>query len=189
MSVTRNSLLMLTVCGAALTACGREDLQRNFGLIREAPDEFVVTTRAPLSVPPDFALRPPEPGAARPQEVTPTAAAESALVPQAALTPQTQPSGGSAESPGEEALIAAAGPPAPPDIRQRVDAEAAKEADSASLTDRLMFWKAPRPPGVVVDPQKEAARLRENAALGRSPETGDTPVLDTKPKTLFNELF
>ena len=179
-------MLGLTVCAIALAACAREDLQRSFGLIRESPDEFVVTTRAPLSVPPDFALRPPEPGAPRPQELTPTAAAESALVPRAALAPEA---GSPADSPGQEALIAAAGPPAPPDIRRLVDTEAAKEADSASLTDRLMFWKSPRPPGVVVDPQKEAERLRENAALGRSPETGNTPVLDAKPKTLFNQLF
>ena len=108
-------------------------------------------------------------------------------MPQAALT---QPTGsGGADSPGQEALIAAAGPPAPANIRREVDAEAAKEASDTSLTDKLMFWKSPAPPGVVVDPQKEAARLRENAALGRSPETGDTPVVKARPKTIFDALF
>ena len=34
------------------------------------PDEFAVESRAPLTVPPDFDLRPPEPGAPRPQEKT-----------------------------------------------------------------------------------------------------------------------
>ena len=40
-----------------------------------------------------------------------------------------------------------------------------------------MFWRKPAPPGIVVDPQKEAQRLRENAALGQSQETGDTPII------------
>ena len=180
----RPSTLCLAACALALTACGREELQRDFGLIRETPDEFVVTTRAPLSAPPDYALRPPTPGAPRPQEQPTATAAESALVPRAALATQA-----GADSPGQDALVAAAGPPAPPNIRAQVDSEAAKEATDVSLTDRLMFWKSRPPPGVVVDPQKEAQRLRENAALGRSPETGTTPVINTKPKNLLDALF
>ncbi len=171
-----------------LAGCGREEVQRSFGLTRSAPDEFVVTTRAPLSVPPDFALRPPQPGAARPQEQTTTNAAEDALVPQAALT-AAPAAASAADSPGQEAIIAAAGPTPPADIRRRVDQEAAKEASSHALTDRLMFWKTPAPPGTVVDPQKEAQRLRNNAALGQSQTTGDTPIVQTPPKSLFNELF
>lgn len=53
-----------------LSACSGDDLSRSFGLTRDTPDEFTVTTRAPLSMPPDYALRPPRPGAARPQEQT-----------------------------------------------------------------------------------------------------------------------
>jgi hypothetical protein len=187
MPVPRLRTTALAACALAFAGCSHDQLQRSFGLTRDAPDEFVVTTRAPLSVPPDFTLRPPMPGAPRPQEQGPTVAAEAALVPQAALA---SPSGGTADdSPGQEALIQAAGPPAPPDIRQKVNAEAAKEASDASLTDRLMFWRKPQPPGVVVDPQKEAERLRENAALGRSQQTGDTPVIESKPKTLLDTLF
>ncbi len=36
---------------------------------RARPDEFAVTRQAPLAVPPDFALAPPNPGAPRPQDV------------------------------------------------------------------------------------------------------------------------
>lgn len=180
----RVRIIGFAACALALAGCSNDQLLRGFGLTRDAPDEFVVTTRAPLSVPPDFTLRPPVPGAPRPQEQPISTAAEAALVPQAALQPQ-----GGAESPGQEALIAAAGPPAPPDIRRLVDAETAKEASDSSLTDRLMFWKAKPPPGVVVDPQKEAQRLHQDAALGLSPETGETPVIDTKARTLFDILF
>ena len=77
---------LLPLLGALLLGgCGGEDVSRTFGLQRDAPDEFQVTTRAPLSMPPDFSLRAPRPGAARPQEQTARGAAEAALVPQAAL--------------------------------------------------------------------------------------------------------
>ena len=37
---------------------------------RVGPDEVAVESRAPLTLPPEFDLRPPQPGAPRPQEVT-----------------------------------------------------------------------------------------------------------------------
>jgi Protein of unknown function (DUF3035) len=37
---------------------------------RDRPDEFAVSRQAPLVVPPDFALTPPAPGAARPNQET-----------------------------------------------------------------------------------------------------------------------
>ena len=51
-----------------LAGCNGDKIARTFGLTRDAPDEFTVTTRAPLSMPPDYNLRPPRPGAPRPQE-------------------------------------------------------------------------------------------------------------------------
>ena len=41
----------------ALNACS-SDVERTFGLTRDAPDEFTVTTRAPLSQPPEYTLTP-----------------------------------------------------------------------------------------------------------------------------------
>src|ERR1700736_6064630 len=68
-----------------LTGCGDSSLSRTFGLVRDTPDEFTVVTRAPLSMPPDFSLRPPQPGAPRPQDLSARAQAESALVPESVL--------------------------------------------------------------------------------------------------------
>jgi hypothetical protein len=169
----------------ALSGCSGGGLAREFGITRDAPDEFTVTTRAPLSMPPDLSLPPPRPGAARPQEQTTKQAAEAALVPQAIL----QGSQGADLSPGQQALMQAAGPAAPPDIRAQVNEEAAAEASNRSLTDRLMFWRSPPPPGVVVDPAKEAQRLRENAALGQSPQEGDTPIIHRRGGSLFDSIF
>jgi hypothetical protein len=49
-----------------LTGCS--DFKQIIGLDPTMPDEFAVESRAPLTIPPDFNLRPPEPGAPRPQE-------------------------------------------------------------------------------------------------------------------------
>ncbi|MFW2831471.1 DUF3035 domain-containing protein [Sphingomonas sp. ID0503] len=48
----------------ALAGCGNNKR----GYARSGLDEFAVARRAPLVVPPDFALAPPKPGAPRPQE-------------------------------------------------------------------------------------------------------------------------
>src|ERR1700753_207353 len=99
-----------------LGGCATGDLTRTFGLTRDAPDEYTVTTRAPLSMPPDYNLRPPRPGAARPQEHSERQQAQEALVPQTALdSPQVS------VSPGQAALLQEAGPAAPSDIRRSID--------------------------------------------------------------------
>jgi hypothetical protein len=171
----------------SLAACGGE-VARQFGIARDAPDEFTVTTRAPLSMPPDMnALPPPQPGASRPQEQTSPQAAEAALAPQTALAPAA--AGTAGLSPGQQALLQASGPPAPADIRAKVDEESALDQPGQSVTDWLMFWRQPDQPGVLVDPQKEAQRLRENAALGQSPQLGDTPIIQRKSKSLLGDIF
>jgi hypothetical protein len=169
----------------AVAACSGEELTRTFGLTRDAPDEFQVTTRAPLSMPPDFTLRPPRPGASRPQELSQRQQAEAALVPDTVMMNDQQ----AGSTPGQQALVAAAGPAAPADIRVRVDREAALDQPSRSFTDRLLFWKSPPPPGTPVDPVREAQRLRENAALGQSVETGDTPIIQRRRQGWFSSLF
>ena len=52
-----------------------------------------------------------------------------------------------------------------------------------------MFWKPPSPKGVVVDPAKEAERLQDNAALGKSPDDGQTAIIQKKDESLFDKLF
>jgi hypothetical protein len=63
----RLSSLLIGLTGAALVA-GCSDLKKAMGFEKTSPDEFAVESRAPLTMPPDFDLRPPQPGAARPQE-------------------------------------------------------------------------------------------------------------------------
>jgi hypothetical protein len=180
------ALATLALAALLLAGCSGSDLSRTFGFTRDAPDEYTVTTQVPLSMPPDFTVRPPQPGAPRPQQTSTQQQAEQALVPQTALT--GTPTGEA--SPGQTALVQAAGPTPPANIRAQVNNAAVTEAQqSASFVDTLMFWREPAPPGVVVDPQKEAQRIRENAALGRSQDTGNTPIIQPAKKAWLEGLF
>jgi Protein of unknown function (DUF3035) len=167
-----------------LSGCGDSSLSRTFGLVRDTPDEFTVVTRAPLSMPPDFTLRPPQPGAIRPQDQSDRAQAESALVPEAAL------GGVRADiSPGQAALVRDAGGGAPPDIRQRIDQEASLDTSDSSIIDKVLYWRKPDTQKAIVDPVQETKRLQQNSALGQSPAVGDTPVIRDKKTGWFQSLF
>jgi len=177
-------LLSLVVAPLLLTACSG-DVERTFGLTRDAPDEFTVTTRAPLSMPPDYTLTPPRPGASRPQELSAQQAAEAALAPGAVLGAAPGP-----DSAGQQALVNQAGPPAPSDIRDKINQEASLDVPRQGLTSQLMFWRASPEPGTQLDPAKESQRLRENAALGQPPTVGQTPIIqDKKPSSGFLGIF
>ena len=64
-----------------LALAASEGVKQELGMTKQPPDEFaVVASKAPLVVPPDFTLRPPRPGAPRPQEPQPAEAARNALV-------------------------------------------------------------------------------------------------------------
>jgi hypothetical protein len=65
------------VAGFLLSGC--TNFKQVVGLSAQAPDEFAVESRAPLTVPPEFDLRPPAPGAPRPQDVNPSAKAQQAI--------------------------------------------------------------------------------------------------------------
>jgi hypothetical protein len=76
----RQFVLLAVSCAASvLLLSGCADFRRVIGMERTGPDEFAVETRAPLTIPPDFDLRPPQPGAPRPQEVPAVEKARSAI--------------------------------------------------------------------------------------------------------------
>jgi hypothetical protein len=168
------------------------------GLTKKSPDEFQVVSRAPLSMPPDYSLRPPTPGAPRPQEGTTQQQAEGIITgyPDRQVQPDQIPSVGegeqtTAESAGEAAFLQSAGMTGvDPNIRKLVDQEtAADEESSTSFLDDLIFWHKATPYGTVVDPVAEQKRLQENQALGQPVDTGETPIIERKQKGLLEGLF
>lgn len=99
-----------------------------------APDEFRVVKKAPLVVPPDYNLRPPQAGQAQPFEVDEA---------RAGIATAFGSNVGAGASASERALVAAAGANSvSPVIREQVDYEEAKTIrKSVDISDRVMFWK------------------------------------------------
>ena len=169
-------------------ASGCSSLRSIAGLDKSnTPDEFQVVQRAPLSMPPDFGLRAPTPGATRPQDSTTTDRARQIVIDRE-TTVQSTVRTIEGRSAGESALLKKAGAAsADPNIRREVDTETLTLADADKRwIDGLLFWKGPRvDPGTVVDAEKESARLRENAALNKPATTGVTPTIKKKSSALF----
>jgi hypothetical protein len=166
---------LICMLGAAALVSGCEDTRRALGIEKSVPDEFAVVSRAPLVMPPDFNLRPPAPGAERPQEGSPAEQARAALVGRERFQ-QYRARGFSA---GEVKVLELAGSGAtPPDIRRIVDREtSAFAAEEKSFTDRLLFWREGGGDGTPLDPVAEKKRLDENAALGKKATDGPTPAI------------
>ena len=173
---------------ATLSAC-EGGIGDALGLGKNAPDEFAVVRNAPLTLPPDFTLRPPRPGEARPNEESVREQARVALFNEAgalAIDDST-----AAATHGEAAFIERAGAAdVDPNIRHIVDREFSGYAsEDESFIDSLLFWQEEQPPGEVVDAAAEAERLRENAEAGKPVTAGETPTIKRREKALLEGVF
>lgn len=168
-------LLLTLVASTALSACG--DSRRILGLEQTPPDEFAVSPAVPLAVPPDFSLRPPNPGESRPQELPVTVQAQKVLLGSANSSAN--------ETAGTASLLAKTGADrADPTIRVQLDRETSLlSKEEPSFTDRLLFWRDKPEAGVIIDPPKEADRIKDNQAKGQTAADGSsTPVIERNPK-------
>ena len=171
--VTAALVLALTGLAASLSGC--QTASKAFGLSKIAPDEFRVVTKAPLILPPDYALRPPAPGEPRPEELQPESAARKALLGERQAL---------VRSDGEKLLATKAGADrADPLIRYVVDDEfGALAHKDKGFADWIMFWhkgKAATDPGVQADPGANASTpVDAKTELTRIKNlTGDKPVV------------
>lgn len=177
---------MVAAIALALGACS--SLENAVGLGKSSPDEFDVVRHAALAVPPNYDLRPPAPGAPRPQQISPREVAREALLGQGASQAQPAPApepsaGGMRQTPGERALLRQSGVgEVPVNIREVVRIEAAAlGVQDRTFTDSLLFWKAPDK-DKVLDPVAEAARLKRQQE-GAPPVPGDSGVVIKRKKS------
>jgi hypothetical protein len=187
-----NRLLALTAAAALAAAlAGCSSLRNTFGIERGGPDEFTVVRHAPLTLPPDYNLRPPQPGVPRPQENSPQLQARSVVV--GSQSGLVLGSGlGSMETPSsaESALLEQAGADrVDPAIRETLNQEAGFDTVDRGFLEGLIFWREPEAPGDVVDAEAEAERLKTNAEQGLPATAGDTPIIKRRKKALLEGIF
>ena len=129
-----------------------------------------------------------QPGASGPRQFAAVGPATGPVV-FGAPPPRTAAPAGPSQ--GEKALLSQAGTDAAnPSIRDIVNRESALLADAdRSFADKLIFWQEPAPPGVVVDAEAEAKRLRENAAVGRTAAEGESPIVVRRKRGWLEGIF
>jgi hypothetical protein len=164
---------ILLVGAVGLAGC--QSASSALGMSKVTPDEFRVVSKAPLVLPPDYALRPPTPGQPRPQELQPESAARTALLGERESE---------VRSDGEKLLVARAGADkADPLIRYVVDDDFGNVAHKdKGFADWVMFWRKGQPAvdsapkadsaaqtPVPVDAAAETARIKSL--------TGNQPII------------
>ncbi|MGH6991772.1 MAG: DUF3035 domain-containing protein [Caulobacteraceae bacterium] len=164
------------VCGllGPMGLWGCQSASHAFGMSRPTPDAFMVVSKAPLVLPPEYSLRPPAPGEPSPRDLEPESEARAAML--GAQTAQIN-------DPGEKLLVEkSGGEHADPLIRYVVDDEFGSLAHKdKGFADWVMFWRKGEPP-VPVKPLESAAQAP--APVDASVEaqriaklTGDRPVI------------
>jgi len=172
MSLSR-SVFLLGLSTVLLAGCG--ELREDLGLGRNVPDEFAVVDRPPLALPPDFTLRPPRPGAPRPQSVDTDHQASVAVFGRKISGAQDRD-----PSTAEKALLEASGAvKTDSTIREIVDRESAqKVVASEHLVRRLLDWSNNESSGTTVDAAAEAERIRKAKENNEPLSSGATPVIE-----------
>lgn len=176
----------------SLAACS--SVRDAVGLDSNPPDEFKVMVRAPLSMPPDYDLKAPHPGAPRPQDESLRDRTKQIVLDAEgnAGAKKVKPDDIKGVTPAEAALLHKLGADqVDSNIRQVVNRETnTLEEENKTFVEDLLFWKKQKNPAKVVNPEAERRRLQENAALGRPATAGLAPEIERKKsKSLLDTIF
>ena len=132
-----SKLALIAGLGFALSNC--QSVREATGVAKLAPDEFTVLTKAPLIVPPDYNLRPPQPGAADRNLSSPADMARNALFQQQdAATAAARL--GQDYSEGERMLLARTGASlSDPAIRQQIRIDSGQTDQGDEFARGVLF--------------------------------------------------
>jgi hypothetical protein len=162
----------LAVAVAAVALAGCDTLRNAAGMDKSAPDEFAVTTKAPLVIPPDYNLQPPRPGAVPTNQVDPTEAAENALFGNDPATVAAQLPNTFSET--EKMVLANAKVQnTDPQIRQNLASDYKNMvATDDGFTKDILFWQKPKTDeGQALDADQEARKI-DGKRAGQAPAPG-----------------
>lgn len=186
-----------------LAACEDGAVRNTLGLNRPAPDEFSVVSRPPLSLPPEFTLRPPRPGEAprgiatdeqaralltgKPAAQTRDAEALDAPATDTAVAPVLR---NDTLSEGANRLLTRAGATtADESIRSKLTEDAATPPDTSTATSLVDALNGAEKNEPTVDAAKEAERLRSNKDAGKPITEGAVPEEKPKKRSLIDRIF
>lgn len=159
--------LLIGLTATLVTGC--DTMRTAAGMDKSTPDEFAVTTKAPLVIPPDYNLQPPRPGAVPTNQVEPTDAAENALFGNDPATIAAQLPNTYSES--EKLLLANAKVQnIDPQIHQHLASDyKSMVATDDGFTKDILFWQKPKADeGQALDADKEAKKIDDKRA-GQAP--------------------
>jgi hypothetical protein len=183
--IKKPSLFLLSAVVSVSLLNGCSNVREVLGKNKKSPDEFSVLARAPLSVPPNFTLRVPKPGAERPQEPSSRSGGRE-LIFKTSDGVENAKNGSNATNMrsllGIDSSI--------PNIREVLNKETRNIIfKDRQFLDKLLSWKNPSNSDVLVDAAAEAKRIKDNASQGKPVTEGKTPVINRKPNGFLNKLF
>ena len=203
-------------CLALLGACSSGTVKNTLGLTRSSPDEFRVLPRPALSVPPQFALRPP----AAPGEDVGSAEVAPSKQAQALVMGEDKPANakgetfklkpGSADTAVQPVTVS---PSATETVKGKTSAETqflqnagAAQADPKVrnvLTEEKLQVEQPAEESPwwdifpdstekkepIVQPSKEAERIKQNKDGNKPVTEGETPSIKPKDRGVLSTIF
>jgi hypothetical protein len=199
------ALLCITL-SLTLSACGGSNAREILGLGRKNPDEFRVVSRPPLSMPPDFTLRPPSdsdtltglPAADTAARAAVIGRSEQEVIGSARMMGDAESAVGIVKSydlgsSADEGFLGRIGAETADDnIRNILNEEAAAEfATTEEKDDSTFGWLQPtkNESEVIVDAAAEKERLLENKSSGKKLNEGEVPVIEPKTRGVLEKIL
>ena len=187
----------LAACALLASGCTSSTVKDTLGLTRAAPDEYRVVSRPPLSVPPQFNLRPPSATEDTPGQVAASQQAKSLMLGNATNDSSGAPVTNKAAKPSRAADAAdsqflqnAGANKANPHVREELVEERyskMEEKETAPWWDVFDWTTDKKDP--TVDATKEAERIKANEDQGKPVTEGQTPDVKNRDTGLLGKIF
>lgn len=172
----------LIVLMLPLALAGCSGIRQALGIERNSPDEFAVIDQAPLVIPPDFKLRPPDDRGGQQRIIDSRRQAASTVFGEGAVDFMD-----GAVSQAELAFLRAAGTEqADPEIKKIIEWETTGRVTDPELSDRIIKYNGP---DEMVAAKAEAQRLRRNRQAGRKPSEGTVPTIERNDGGIIGGIF
>ena len=163
---------------ALLLLSGCESIRQATGAEKTPPDEFTVLTKSPLVIPPDFNLRPPQPGIASRYDPDSDETGASLALPTASAA-----SLGASYSDGEKLLLTKTNAlSVDPNIRKTITTDVGLDDEGPAFAQKVLFQGAeppkPAPPAGMSAP---APATTPGAAPAAAPAAAPMAAPAAKP--------